>query len=107
MKDRAVRFTGVTLKASDILGQYSGRKAKGPFNPDWERVEVKLNAHLYGIDHAGLMDEYIANKFENRWGVYVNNATSKLVIFFEDGNDAIMFKLMDGASAYLVTQTEE
>jgi hypothetical protein len=107
MKDRAVRFTGVTLKASDILGQYSGRKATGPFSPEWERVEINLSAHLYGVDHVGLMDEYIANKFENRWGVYHNSANSRLVIFFEDGNDAIMFKLMDGASAYLANQTEE
>lgn len=107
MKDRAVRFTGVTLNASDILRTYSNRKFKAPFPGDWERVEVNIASHLYGIDFVAKMDSYIAENFDNKWGVYKNDAACKLVVFFEDGNDAIMFKLMGGDSAYLENQTEE
>jgi hypothetical protein len=107
MKDRAVRFTGVTLNASDILGTYGNRKIKGPFPGDWERVEVPLLAHQFGEDFVGLMDQYVAENFESRWGVYKNDYESKLVVFFEDGNEAIMFKLMDGSNAYLKNNTQE
>jgi hypothetical protein len=106
MKDRAVRFTGVTLNASDILGKYGNRKTKGPFPKHWERVQVQIHQHDYGKDFIQLMDEYIAKHFEGKWGVYKNDYESALVVFFEDGNDAIMFKLMDGATAYL-NQSEE
>lgn len=108
MKDRVVRFTGVTLKASDILRNYSNRKSTGPFPGSWERVELPIpSGHEYGIDIVGKMDSYIAKKFESKWGVYKNDVSGKLVVFFEDGNDAIMFKLMGGESAYLENQTEE
>jgi hypothetical protein len=106
MKDRAVRFTGVTLLASDILGSYGGRKTQGPFKPEWERVEIPITVTLYGVDFVGRMDAYLAEKFESKWGAYLNDENNTLVVFFEDGNDAIMFKLMDGATAYL-NQSEE
>jgi hypothetical protein len=107
MKDRVVRFTGVTLNASDILRTYSNRKTLGPFPGDWERVEVAIDHHQFGVDYIAKMDHYIATQFESKWGVYKNDALHKLVVFFEDGNDAIMFKLMGGDTAYLKNQTEE
>jgi hypothetical protein len=107
MKDRVVRFTGVTLNASDILRTYTNRKTLGPFPGNWERVEVSIDHQHYGVDFVAKMDQYIAANFESKWGVYKNDALNKLVVFFADGNDAIMFKLMGGDTAYLKNQTEE
>lgn len=106
MKDRVVRFTGLTLNASDIIGTFQNRKAKGPFPATWERVEVPISAYEYGKDFIGAMDDYIASNFEGRWGVYQNEHESKLIVFFEDSNDAVMFKLMDSHTAYLENAQE-
>src|SRR5476651_257808 len=107
MKDREVRYTGVTLKAYDIIRTYSNRKTNGPFPGNWERVEISITEIVYGIDLIAKMDLYIATHFESKWGVYKNDTSNKLVVFFEDGNEAIMFKLMGGDTAYLKNQTEE
>ena len=101
MKDRVVKFTGLTLNASDLLGFYGNRKIKGPFPAEWTRLEIPLSQFAFDVHYADLMDDYIAAHLTTRWGLYVDYTSQKLVVFFEDSEDAVMFKLMDGASAFL------
>jgi hypothetical protein len=101
MKDRVVKFTGLTLNASDLLGFYGNRKIKGPFPAEWTRLEIPLNHFEYGTNYTDMMDEYISSHLSTRWGTYMDFTRQKIVVFFEDSEDAVMFKLMDGASAFL------
>jgi hypothetical protein len=101
MKDRVVKFTGLTVNASDLLGYFGNRKIEAPFPMDWTRLEIPVTNFEYGTNYTDMMDEYIASHLSTRWGAYMNLAAQKIVVFFEDSEDAVMFKLMDGASAFL------
>lgn len=101
MKDRVVKFTGLTINASELLGSFGGRKVKAPFSAGWTRIEIPLPSFNYGVNYVDMMDDYVSTKLCTRWGTYVDFSKQSIVVFFEDSEDAVMFKLMDGASAFL------
>lgn len=93
-----VRFTGVTIAARDLLYGYEGRKATLPCPATWTRLEFDIDGFYDNV--LGKVDSWICQSINGRWGSYIGHGGHKAVVFFEDDNDAVLFRLMSGETAW-------
>ncbi|MNK39728.1 hypothetical protein D3C87_583480 [compost metagenome] len=100
-KPDTVKFTGLTLSASD-LKEASNAGVKEVVGSDWKRVHFSVPTARDAIQHvfdwlkANCQGQYTAYKYHDS----SSYTEYKMVVRFEDKNDAIIFKLQDGHKAW-------
>lgn len=97
-----VRFTGLTLNPLDLLYGYGGRKANFTPPAHWVRVEFASDHSVERGLVRGLerVDSWIASNTAGKWVSHESRYGSTIVVLFEDDNDALLFKLMGGETAW-------
>lgn len=94
-----VKFTGLEIDPREIL---SPRKVlDGTYPSDWTRYQFELPHETFqGVRN---LDRWLETAIHGRWGSYMVFASDALrfVVVFESVSDAVMFKLMDGETAWL------
>ncbi len=100
-KPPQVKFTGLTLSPTD-LKETSNAGITNIVDNSWKRVHFSVPTardaiqHVYDWLKTNCKGQYSAYKFHDS-----NNYTEyKMVVRFEDKNDAIIFKLQDGHRAW-------
>ena len=98
-----VRFTGLTVSSASLLYGYDGRKYDGIPPPSWARVEFDNN-HMVSRE-MDRVDSWIAKTIAGRWASRQIRNGNRFVVSFEDDSDALLFKLMNGETAWLEEQS--
>lgn len=100
-KPPQVKFTGLTLSATD-LKEASNAGITDVIDNNWKRVHFTVPTardaiqHVYDWLKANCKGQYSAYKFHDSHSY----TEYKMVVRFEDKNDAIIFKLQDGHKAW-------
>lgn len=99
MIPETVRYSGAEFDARKLLE----RRHMGPIPLDWTRHQFKVDGRY--SDPTWTLSNWIS---ENLHGRFTLNATIiqdgyLVVIGFEQVNDAVMFRLMDGETAWCET----
>lgn len=96
MIPKIVKFTGL-----EILPQDLNRRVNGPIPNDWTRHQFLLDENHNGFTEWAL-SSWINKTLHGRWAIKTffgaNGIT--VVLGFEDGNDAVMFRLLEGETAW-------
>lgn len=93
-----VRFTGLTIPATSLLFGYEGRKFHGVPPAKWQRVEIQHDsADGRELDR---IDSWLSKNIEGRWASFALQHGAPVVVFIEDDNDALVFKLKGGETAW-------
>jgi hypothetical protein len=92
-----IKFTGLTVPALDLLYGYGGRKANYIPPAHWVRVEFPVVAQTGRV--LDQVDSWLAKNINGKWVSKEFRHGSAIVVFFEDDNDALIFKLMEGETA--------
>lgn len=101
MVPQTVKFTEVEIETVELLFP-QGRKKRGHWPADWTRHQFTVDAGYHDV--TGQIDQWLAETIEGRWGSYsvpTADGYRIVVIAFEQSNDAVMFRLMDGERAAL------
>ena len=81
--------------------QLLNRRFRGPTPVNWTRHQFIVNEFFY--EDRSLV-EWLTERMSGRWTLnYSSNYTtvgSRIVIGFESESDAVMFRLMDGETAW-------
>jgi hypothetical protein len=94
-----VEFTDYTVKGMDIAFS-SGKRWQGVWPRHWQRVMITVPRMM---DAQNKIFDWLEQNNRGRYGVYQitgDGRDAKLRIAFENGNDALMFKLRGGHKAY-------
>ena len=112
MIHHTVRFTGVTLPTGMLSTRLGNRRTLGPIPASWARVIVD-DAPNDGASRDRL-ERWVNETMQGRWGTYDIQSKSdsfaalgRIVIAFENDDDALMFKLMDGGAIWKETQDKK
>jgi hypothetical protein len=94
-------FTDFEIATNDILGA----NRQGPISPQWTRTKFTIpNGH----EAPKLVTGWLTNNCPGLWTTYhYQDPKSKdyqdvMVVWFEDRNDALLFKLRGGHQAWQV-----
>ncbi len=98
MIPQSVRFTGVTIPTADLLFGYGGRKIYFVPPGNWTRVEINHD-HSIGRE-MDKVDTWLSRSISGRWASHLIRHGSTVVVLFEDDNDALLFKLLGGETAW-------
>lgn len=100
MIPETVRFTGVTIPTKELLFGYGGRKVYFTPPANWMRVEFDVSDVLNGQRPMDAVDAWIEKTISGNWASHLIRHGSTIVVLFEDENDALLFKLMGGETAW-------
>jgi hypothetical protein len=94
MLPETVRFTDLSLAPRDILTPR--KKFDGAYPLDW--VRHQFSREYDGRANLKTLDAWLEKNITGRWGSYsqYTGGSIQFVILFEQINDGLMFKLMDG-----------
>lgn len=104
-----VTFTGLTVPSNIMYGASRGRKQEGPWPATWARLVEKdslKSRSLSAKEITHRIDAWLEKHIQGSWGLYYIHASLSTVFFFQDENDAILFKLMGGMAACLENTPE-
>ena len=89
-----VRFTGLEIQPEEL-----NRKVKGPIPLHWTRHQFMLDEF---VEPEWDMTTWINNNLTGRWaiGVFHTPEGTIVVLGFENGNDAVMFRFLEGETAW-------
>lgn len=94
----SVNFTGLTVPTLDLLYGTNARKISAPFPSHCARIQVESNEfHPKMLEKV---DKWVAKNIPGKWGSYSVAEARQVVLFFDDDNDAILFKLLGGETAW-------
>ncbi len=73
---------------------------EGPTPPEWTRHQFYVESLFSDPGYA--LNEWLANNIHGRWTINSQFVTDGMVVVigFEDDTDAVMFRLMDGDTAW-------
>jgi hypothetical protein len=88
-----MEFTGLTVDVSDLL---VFRECSGPFPTSWSRATTMIN----GFPPVALrpLRSWLVTNALGRFGI-VGQTHGRAALYFESLQDAIRFRLIDGAEA--------
>jgi hypothetical protein len=94
-----IEFTNDPILVEELFG---GKRVKTFWNPSWVRVEIDL-PNPY--DNAKKICEWLEKNVTKHWASYDYKRSGKktehkMVLYFEDVNDALFFKLRGGHKAW-------
>ena len=88
-----INFSNIVIPTNEI---FNDRIVAKPYPSEYTRVQ-------YSIDDTTALDElidilckWLLEHIIGKFGIYRPRLTQEIVLFFEDVNDAVLFKLMDG-----------
>lgn len=89
-----VRFTGLEIEADQL-----NRRVKGPIPLHWTRHQFSMEG--YDDPEWGLAS-WINRNLNGRWTIASAAGLDGTVVVlgFESGNDAVMFRLLEGETAW-------
>ena len=93
-----VRFTGLDIQPEEL-----NRKVKGPIPLDWTRHQFMLEDDY--VDPEWAMTSWINRTLNGRWTMQVFHVQDGTIVVlgFENGNDAVMFRFLEGETAWRET----
>jgi hypothetical protein len=91
MLPQSIQYTGLSLNPREMIWS---RVVEGPYPAHWARIVVRVE----GFNQRPLTQWTLENT-NGRFGLI--QQFPKIVLYFEDTNDAILFRLKDGQEAYL------
>jgi hypothetical protein len=91
----SVKFTGLTVDPLDIID----RRREGPIPMEWTRHQFMVEGYN---DPTYALTGFINANLGGRWSINVANTTEGTIVVlgFERGNDAIMFRMLDGETEW-------
>jgi hypothetical protein len=93
-----IRFTGLTLPSSALLFEGGSRRIQAPYPANLIRYQI-TNTH-FDSKMLEKVNKWLEDTISGRWGSYMSNGSTHMVIMFENADDAILFKLLDGDTAW-------
>lgn len=96
MIPETINFTGLSINARDLLNGRGARKAAAPYPSDWTRVEFQTD--FFESKRLERIDAWLEKTIGSKWGSYQQG--SQIVVMFESDDDAVLFKLMGGDTAW-------
>lgn len=98
-----VSFTNYELNPREIL--FPRKRNVTPIPQNWHRIQFTVRDS--DIGDMSMMNRWIEQNFNGRWNATTcyRGSSFDYVIYFEDINDAMMFHLKDGKTAF--TEKEE
>ena len=93
-----IRFTGLTLQSSALLFEGGARRIQAPYPANLIRHQIS-NKH-FDSKMFEKVNNWLEDTISGRWGSYMSRDQLNMVIMFEDADDAILFKLLDGDTAW-------
>lgn len=105
MIPETVRFTGITIPTADLLFGYGGRKVYFTPQAHWQRVEITHDQRIgRELDR---IDAWLGKTIAGRWASHYIRHGTAVVVLFEDENDALLFKLMGGETAWREQEVQD
>lgn len=93
MNNNTILFTGMSVDFDKLRNQ---RIIRAPFPSTFTRVETSVN-NLFMSDWYDNLNTWLIDNIAGCFGVYQKTQSAKVIIFFEDQNDAILFRLLGGS----------
>jgi hypothetical protein len=93
-----IRFTGLTVPSSALLFEGGSRRVQAPYPANLIRYQIP-NKH-FDSKMLEKVNKWLEDTISGRWGSYMSRDQLNMVIMFEDADDAILFKLLDGDTAW-------
>lgn len=90
-----VRFTGLEIQPEEL-----NRRVKGPVPLDWTRHQFLLEDDY--VEPEWGMTSWINRHLNGRWAMASFHSVKGTIVVlgFENGNDAVMFRFLDGETAW-------
>ncbi len=90
-----VRFTGLDIRPEEL-----NRRVKGPIPLHWTRHQFLLEDDY--VDPEWSMTSWINRNLTGRWTIssFHGLKGTIVVLGFENGNDAVMFRFLEGETAW-------
>lgn len=104
MTPENVAFTGLDLDPRTLLHP---RRSNEPFvPPHWVRLQFAVPADP-GMTQR--IDRWLERRLVGRWAskLHARGLTYHVVLHFEEPNDAVMFRLMDGETRAVQPEDDE
>ena len=98
MIPNTVHFTGLTVASSALLFEGGSRRIQAPYPASLIRNQI-VNKD-YNSKMLEMVNEWLEKTISGRWGSYMTRDQLNMIVMFEDSDDAILFKLLDGDTAW-------